>query len=150
MDPHQKILLEVSYQALKDSNLKFKGSNTGVFVGSGPSEFLNLNVPDSRYANEYSSTGTSNSVNPNRISFCFDLKGPSINVDTACSSSASALLMGITSISNNLCDAALICGINLMIHPIINVSFTKLGVSSPDGICKSFDEKANGYVRSEG
>jgi len=80
----------------------------------------------------------------------FNLEGPSLTVDTACSSSATALHLACRAIAAGECDQAVVGGINLLVDPAVMIEFSKLGVLSPDGLCRSFSSDANGYVRSEG
>lgn len=85
----------------------------------------------------------------NRISYCMGLKGPSYTIDTACSSSMFALDCAFTALRTGQCDHALVCGTNLLLHPYTTINFFRLGVLSPDGVCRPFDQNASGYTRSE-
>lgn len=85
----------------------------------------------------------------NRISYCLGLTGPSFTIDTACSSSMFALDCAFSALRNGQCDHALVCGTNLTLHPYTTINFMRLGVLSPDGWCRPFDQNANGYTRSE-
>lgn len=85
----------------------------------------------------------------NRISYALDLKGPSFTMDSACSASMYALLMAVNAMRLNQCDAALVCGTNLLLNPNLSVHLMKLGVLSPEGICRSFDNRASGYARAD-
>lgn len=71
------------------------GSNTGVYIGAGAADFTQHAMFNSYYVNEYSATGVSLSLASNRISFCFDLRGPSMTVDSACSAAGSALQVAV-------------------------------------------------------
>ncbi|MBF0443826.1 MAG: hypothetical protein HQK54_18100, partial [Oligoflexales bacterium] len=85
-----------------------------------------------------------------RISYIYNFTGPSESIDTACSSSLVALHRAIQSIRNGDCDAAIVGGVNVIASPLLFISFSKLGLLSKDGRCKSFDKDADGYARSEG
>ncbi|KAL0867964.1 hypothetical protein ABMA27_008631 [Loxostege sticticalis] len=85
----------------------------------------------------------------NRISYWLGVTGPSYTVDSACSSSLYAIEHAFRAIRDGHCDAAIVGGSNLCLHPYVSLQFSRLGVLSPDGRCKSFDNKANGYARSE-
>lgn len=85
----------------------------------------------------------------NRVSYSLGLTGPSFTIDTACSSAMFALDSAFSSIRSGQCDAAIVCGSNLLLHPYTTLSFHRLGVLSEDGTCRPFDEGANGYTRSE-
>lgn len=94
-------------------------------------------------------TGSSLSITANRISYVFDLLGPSLTVDTACSSSLTAMHLAIQAIRRGECDQAVVAGVNVILTPLETASFSQLGVMSPDGISKSFDDEANGYARGD-
>ncbi|WAR19700.1 FAS-like protein [Mya arenaria] len=127
-----------------------KGSRTGVFIGASTSESHEAWSTDPESTVGYGMTGCTRSMFANRLSFFFDFKGPSYAVDTACSSSLLALDHALYSIRSGLCDAAVVGGSNLCLKPAMAVQFMKLGMLSPDGMCKSFDAKGNGYCRAEG
>lgn len=88
----------------------------------------------------------------NRVSYALDLKGPSFTMDSACSSSMYATLQAVNAMRLNQCDAALVCGANLLLNPNLSSCLIKLGVLSPDGLCRSFDNRAtdaSGYARAD-
>lgn len=85
----------------------------------------------------------------NRISYALDLKGPSLTLDTGCSASLYAILMAVNAIRLNQCDAALVCSANVMLNVNKLVHLKKLGVLSPDGQSRSFDNSCNGYVPAD-
>ncbi|KAI8803284.1 polyketide synthase [Cladochytrium replicatum] len=148
LDPHQTILLDVARDALEDAGVCYRGSQTGVFV-SGSSDYQNVQW-DLYQSDSYCATGTSLALQPNRISYVFDLKGPSCFFDTACSSTMMALHYAIQSINAGDCDQALVGGVSILLTQRASISFTKLGTLSPTGTCHAFDADADGYVRSEG
>ncbi|UJR29474.1 hypothetical protein I4U23_010686 [Adineta vaga] len=150
MDPQQKLLLEVTLQALEDSGMQYMGSKTGVYVGIGQAEQYELTTADLESINAYSVTGSALSISSNRLSYCFDLRGPSMSIDTACSSSLTAFHLACQAIRDGTCTAAVVAGVNIIINPSTMIQFSQLGVLSPDGMCQSFSNRANGYVRSEG
>jgi acyl transferase domain-containing protein/NADPH:quinone reductase-like Zn-dependent oxidoreductase/SAM-dependent methyltransferase/NAD(P)-dependent dehydrogenase (short-subunit alcohol dehydrogenase family)/acyl carrier protein len=150
MDPQQKMLLEVSLAALEDAGFKYHGSKTGVFIGVGVEEHFAVATADNDAINPYSVTGATLSINANRISFVFNLHGPSMSIDTACSSSLTAFHEACKAIRDGDCEQALVGGVNMILNPSVMIQFSKLGVLSPEGRCKSFDKKADGYVRAEG
>jgi len=150
MDPQQKILLELTMQTFEDARIPYAGSKTGVYVGIGQAEQLELTTSDLESINAYSVTGSALSIASNRISYVFDLRGPSLSVDTACSSAMTAMHMAVQAMRNGECDQAIVAGVNLLMSPSVMIQFSKLGVMSEDGRCKSFTDAANGYVRSEG
>ncbi len=153
MDPQQRLLLELSYEALDDAGLsieKLNGSKTGVFIGISVNEYTQLQFADPMLISCHSGTGTALSIAANRISYFYNFHGPSIAIDTACSSSLSAVHLACKSLRNGECTMALAGGVNMILSPAHSIAFTKAGVLSPDGRCKTFDAAANGYVRGEG
>jgi acyl transferase domain-containing protein/NADPH-dependent curcumin reductase CurA/NADP-dependent 3-hydroxy acid dehydrogenase YdfG len=155
MDPQQRMLLEVAYRATEDAGQplgQLAGRPVSVFVGISSFDYAvaGLSTRDRGVIDAYSNTGGSSSIAANRISYCFDLRGPSVAVDTACSSSLVALHMACESLWRGEVEMALAGGVNALLLPDFYVAFSQLGVLSPDGRCRTFDARANGYVRSEG
>lgn len=155
MDPQQRMLLEVAWRAIEDagrSPRQLAGDAVGVFVGisSFDHAVASLSFQDRGVITPYSNTGGSSSIAANRISYSFDLRGPSLAIDTACSSSLLAVHLACESIRRGESAMALAGGVNALLMPDFTVAFSQLGVLSPDGRCKTFDARANGYVRSEG
>ncbi len=149
MDPQQRLLLELSWEALEDSGItadRIKGTETGIFVGMSSVDFLT----GLKHTPNRAGTGVSNSIGSSRLSYWYDTHGPSIVVDTACSSSLVALHLASQSLRNGEATLALAGGVNLVLSPKVSMVLSHAGMLAPDGLCKSFDEHANGYVRSEG
>ncbi len=155
MDPQQRMLLEVAWRAMEDGGHpveRLAGKQVAVFVGISSIDYsvAGLSYQDRGFIHPYSNTGGSSSIAANRISYCFDFRGPSVAVDTACSSSLVAVHMACESLWKGESECALAGGVNALLLPDFYVAFSQLGVLSPDGRCKAFDSRANGYVRSEG
>lgn len=154
MDPQQRITLEAVFNALEDAgiaNSKLRGTNTGAFIGVSAVDYSTLlNNGTDLMSQAQFSTGAAHSVLVNRISYLLDIHGPSEPVDTACSSSLIAIHRGVEHIRNGHCDLAIAGGVNAMLSPELTLSFSSAGMLSEDGRCKSFDQRANGYVRGEG
>lgn len=153
MDPQQRLLLEVASEALEDAGLPVEtvaGSNTGVFIGMYGSEFASLQSIETDMDALYLPTGNASSIAANRISYQFDLRGPSMTLDTACSSSLVAVNLACTSLQNKQCQLAMVGGVKLNLLPSSNVILSQAKMLSPDGQCKTFDAAANGYVQGEG
>ncbi|CAI7567668.1 unnamed protein product [Penicillium viridicatum] len=153
MDAQQRKLLEVTYEALENAGVPLEmiqGSNTGVYVGNFTNDFLNMQYKDPEYFSRYSATGSGLTVLANRITHCFDLRGPSHVVDTACSSSLYALHSACLALDAHDCDAAVVAAANLIQSPEQQMVAVKAGILSPDSMCHTFDESANGYGRAEG
>ena len=153
MDPQQRLMLEVGWEAFEDAGLTIdaiNGSHTGVFVGITNSDFARLLMNAGSTGDMYLGTGSALSINANRLSYVFDLKGPSLAVDTACSSSLVALSLACASLRRGECDMALAGGVNLTLTTDYTESFAAAGMLAADGRCKTFDATADGYVRGEG
>ena len=153
MDPQQRLLLELSYEALDDAGQikeNLAGTKTGVFIGISLNEYSQLQFGDPSMITSHSGTGSALSIAANRISYFFNFHGPSMAIDTACSSSLAAVHLACQSIRSGECGMALAGGVNMILSPAHSIAFTKAGVLAPDGRCKTFDARANGYVRGEG
>ena len=153
IDPQQRLLLEVIWEALEDAGQvpsQLSGSQTGVFVGISTHDYGQLLLQSPEVVDTYTNTGVASTMAANRISYLLNLKGPSLTVDTACSSSLVAVHLACQSIWNGESTVALAGGVNLMLTPVVTVGLSKLTALSPDGRCKAFDSRANGFVRGEG
>src|SRR4051795_5542354 len=154
-DPQQRILMEVAYEAIEDAGIapeRIAGTSTGVFVGISTLDYggIQTGTTERRSINAYTNLGLAFAIAANRLSYLFDLHGPSVAIDTACSSSLVATHLACQSIWNGQCGMALVGGVNLILRPEGTIGFSKASMLAPDGRCKSFDARANGYVRSEG
>ncbi|KAH8740489.1 type I fatty acid synthase, partial [Cryptosporidium ryanae] len=166
VDPQQKYMLEVAYEAMhscgitKKSLTMYKRSHnntkddpllTGVFIGCCNSDwhFLQAKFGFENFTS-YTGSGGAGSLVSNRVSYSFGFRGPSQTIDTACSSSLVAMDAALKSLKEGSCHTALVGGVNLMLSPHLFVAFCRARMLSPDCICKTFDASANGYVRGEG
>lgn len=153
MDPQQRLLLEMSWEAFENAGVvpaSIRGSDTGVYIGISSTDYSFRFAEDMAALDAASATGTTASIAANRLSYCFDLRGPSLAVDTACSSSLVAFHLACRSITSGECTMALTGGISLHLHPYGFVAFSKASMLSPRGLCNVFDAAGDGYVRSEG
>ena len=153
MDPQQRLMLEVSWAALENAGIApdtLAGSPTGVFVGVGNSDYSRLLFRERDQIDAYAGSGSSASMIPGRLSYHFGLQGPSIAIDTACSASLVAVHLACQSLRHGECDLALAGGVNLILGPEAHIAFTKARMMAPDGRCKTFDARADGYGRGEG
>lgn len=148
MDPQERLVLQTAWKAVEDAGYKISdlsGTDTGVFVGVSNTDYkdllIQMGVPE---------VMPSQSFVANRISYTFNLRGPSEPVDSACSSAIGAIHRAVKAIQDGECAMALAGAINVIASPSLYVLDCKLGLLSPDGRCKSFDKKADGYVRGEG
>lgn len=155
LDPHQRILLEVCWEALEYANLipeNLYGANAGVYIGvSSLDQILNRigEVPLSEIG-PYHGTGCALAPIAGRVSYNFGFTGPSFVMDTACSSSLLSLHLASEGLRRRECDLALAGGVHFLFHPGYFVAFSKASMLSADGRCKTFDATANGYARGEG
>lgn len=153
IDPQQRLLLEVAWKALENTGVdpkEYAGSMTGVFIGISGSDYGFISKDLQSRHSAYLGTGTSMAIAANRISYTFDLHGPSLAIDTACSSSLTAIHQACQSIICGESSMALAGGVNLILYPYTTDVLDHAKMMSPDGRCKTFDAGANGYVRGEG
>ncbi len=151
IDPQHRLLLELAWEAFESAGIvpaALAGSATGVFVGISGNDYANLaqdEVPDA-----YTNIGSALSIAANRISYVFDLHGPSMAIDTACSSSMVAIHQACRALASGEAETALAGGINILASHRPFIGFARASMLSPDGRCKSFDADGKGYVRAEG
>ncbi|MEW4461537.1 SDR family NAD(P)-dependent oxidoreductase [Roseibium algicola] len=153
MDPQQRLLLQLVWEALEHANIRpsdLAGSNTGVYVGASSLDYHHRFLVDPAMADMQFMTGNTLSIVSNRISYIYDLRGPSFTVDTACSSSIVALHEAVSAIESGQIDTAIVCGVSLLLSPFAFVGFSRATMLSPTGLCQAFDANGDGYVRSEG
>lgn len=153
MDPQQRILLESVYEAIESSGYRLdqmNGSRTSVHVGIMTADFADLQLRDTETLPTYHATGTARSILSNRISYFFNLKGPSVTVDTACSSSLVALHQAVQGLRSGDAQTAIVAGANLILEPAMFIAESKLHMLSADSRSRMWDKSANGYARGEG
>lgn len=153
MDPQQRLLLELTWEAFENAGVKpstMRKSRCGVFVGISSTDYAYRRTDDLASMDASTMTGNTASIAANRISYVFDLRGPSMAVDTACSSSLVAFHQACQSIYTGEADQCLVGGVSLHLHPFPFVGFSKASMLSRHGICNAFDAAGEGYVRSEG
>ncbi|ADO72987.1 type I polyketide synthase [Stigmatella aurantiaca] len=155
MDPQQRMLLEVSWEALERSGLaphRLEKSATGVFVAASPSDYLRRHsyAGKPKDIDVYDGTGNATCFSAGRLSYLLGLEGPSFTVDTACSSSLLAVHLACQSLRAGESDVAIAAGVNLIVSPETFIFLSRAGNISPDGRSKTFDASADGYGRGEG
>ena len=155
MDPQQRLLLEVCWETFEDAGIvpaDLEGGRAGVFIGASSQDYGSLQTsPGEREGlGAHSATGTFMSILANRLSYTFDLRGPSMTIDTACSSSLVAVHLACESLRRGESDLALAGGVNLLLTPQFGIALSQATMLSPDGRSRAFDASANGYVRGEG
>ncbi|MGO2880389.1 MAG: type I polyketide synthase, partial [Halomonas sp.] len=153
MDPQQRMLLELAWETIESAGIvpgSLRGSQCGVFLGVASLDYSYRMADDMAAIDASTATGNTSSIASNRLSYVFDLHGPSMSLDTACSSSMVAFHQACQSIRSGETTMALAGGISLHLHPYGFIIFSKASMLSPTGRCQVFDESGDGYVRSEG
>ena len=153
-DPQQRLFLEEAYHALEDAGYAGVSTNLakkcGVFVGVEPGDYLHVLMEEGdRVQNSSVFQGNAESILAARISYFLDLKGPSIAINTACSSSLVSIHLACQSLINGECDLALAGGVRVLASDKAYRALGNMGMLSPDGQCKTFDEAADGFVPGE-
>jgi acyl transferase domain-containing protein/SAM-dependent methyltransferase len=152
MDPQLRILLEVVYETMEDAGYaaKIAGSAAGVFVGVCLQEYWDEIVRARVPLEDFQGSSSLMSALPGRISYTFDLQGPSIPVDNACASSLTAIHLAVQALRNGECPMAFAAGSNVLLSPLHYVQSSRAQALSPTGKCNTFDKSADGYVPGEG
>ncbi|KAL2163186.1 hypothetical protein VTH06DRAFT_5242 [Thermothelomyces fergusii] len=153
IDPQQRMLLEVVYEALESAGYSLHqcaGEKIAVFAGLMTADFDTHSQRDELDTSQYYATGNARSIVSNRISYFFDFAGPSMTIDTACSSSLVALHQAILSLRSGDCKMACVAGANLILTPENFIAESSLHMLSPTGHCRMWDAAADGYARGEG
>lgn len=153
VDPQQRLLLEAAWEAFEDAGLPFEqvaGSRTGVFMGLMWPDWAKLLAENPTQLAAYATSGVGFALAANRISYVFDLRGPSVSLDVQCASSLVAVRLAAASIWSGDADLALAGGVNLILTADSDLMMSRAGILSPSGSCRTFDASADGFVRSEG
>ncbi|KAF3765254.1 hypothetical protein M406DRAFT_42237 [Cryphonectria parasitica EP155] len=153
IDPQQRLLLEVTYQALENAGYSKESldlSETSVNVGTFVKDYEQVVLRDSDWAPQYAATGTGNAILANRISYQFNLRGPSQTVDTGCSASLVGVHNGCQDLRTGRADLAIAAGVGMILTPATMMPMTALNFLGKDGKCYTFTNKAEGYGRGEG
>ncbi|KZL67111.1 pks-nrps protein [Colletotrichum incanum] len=152
-DPQHRMILETVYEALESAGYPLSavsGSRTGVYVGCMSSDYYDMQMLDVETMPKYTGIGTSRSMLSNRVSYFFNLKGPSMTIDTACSSSLVGVDAAVRSLRDGTSEMAIVAGANLILTPHFFVEGGMLGFLSPTSRCRMWDAAADGYARGEG
>ncbi|HEY0296650.1 MAG TPA: type I polyketide synthase, partial [Bordetella sp.] len=153
MDPQQRLLLELGWETIESAGIKpsaLRGSDCGVYIGIASADYSYRLADDMAAMDSSTATGNTASIAANRLSYVFDLRGPSMAVDTACSSAMVAFHQACRAIASGDISQALAGGVSLHLHPYGFIVFSKASMLSPNGRCRVFDASGDGYVRSEG
>lgn len=153
MDPQQRLALEVAWEAIENAGIApdaLSGSQSGVFMGIGNYDYCRLLNRDLSRVSAYDGTGNTLSITANRLSYLLNLRGPSVVVETACSSSLVAVHFACRSLQTGESNLCLVGGVSLMLSPEPFITYSHAHMMAADGRCKTFDARADGYVRGEG
>lgn len=152
MDPQQRLLLETCWEALERAGLAGERhvTNTGVFLGVCTNDYAELLTRSGENWKGYYVLSNSHGLIAGRLSRELGLTGPSAAYNSVCASSMVAAFEGCRALQRGDCDAALICGVNLVISDVVNLDLAALNIISPTGRCRPYDAEADGYVRGEG
>ncbi|MGC2855132.1 SDR family NAD(P)-dependent oxidoreductase [Novispirillum sp. DQ9] len=153
MDPQQRLLLEMAWEAMERGGQvpeHIAGTPTAVYIGVSATDYADIRQGDPEVGNAYFMLGSTLSITANRISYIFDLNGPSMAIDTACSSSIVALHEAVHALREGRAGMAVVGGIHLLLSPYPFGGFSKATMLAPYGRCRTFDKLAKGYVRGEG
>ncbi|QLI74684.1 Highly reducing polyketide synthase gloL [Metarhizium brunneum] len=150
LDPSQRQLLQVAYECFENAGISsWRGSSVGCYVGEFGEDWADVNAKEPQHKGGYRATGFGDFAMSNRVSYEFDLRGPSMTVKTACSSSLVCLDLACLAIRNGECDSALVGGTSLMFSPTTWIALNDMGLLSPMGQCRTFDAEADSYARGE-
>jgi Polyketide synthase modules and related proteins len=154
IDPQQRILMQTAWHALEDANINpdtVPEQSGAVFIGASANDYsYHLSRLTSNKRDSYMSAGISLSAISGRLSYFLGWNGPSVTVDTACSSSLVAIHQAVCALRRRECNLALAGGVSIISHPFMHSVCEQANMLSPEGLCKTFDDSANGYGRSEG
>lgn len=153
MDPQQRLMLELAWESLERAGYagtEIAASSTGVFVGVSVNEYARHVTAQLGSLSGLTASGNYLAVVANRISHFLGVRGPSLAIDTACSSSLVAVHLAVQSLRQQECSTALVGGVQVLLAPDIFIDCSQAGMLAPDGLCKPFDDRANGFVRGEG
>ncbi|MFL6674353.1 MAG: type I polyketide synthase, partial [Massilia sp.] len=155
MDPQQRMLLEVCWQALEDGGQlpdMLRNTAVGVFMGGFTLDYMLMQMGGSEYraVEPHTATGAVMTMLAARLSYVFGFTGPSMSIDTACSSSLVAIHLACQSLASGESELAIAGGVNALLGPSYTIAESRAGMLSPTGRSRAFDSRADGYVRGEG
>ncbi len=153
IDPQQRLLVETAFEAIEMSGIpleRLQKTRTGVFIGISSNDYAQRTNEDNRKGNAYTNTGGAFSIAANRVSYLYDLRGPSLAIDTACASGLTALDMAVRSITQGASEQAIVGAVNAMFRAEPFAGFCAASMLSPVGQCRAFDADGKGFVRAEG
>ncbi|KAI0860401.1 hypothetical protein F4860DRAFT_479113 [Xylaria cubensis] len=150
MDPQQRILLEMTRECFENAGeVNWRGKDIGCYIGSWGEDWMEIHARDTLDSHLYKITGQADLMLSNRISYEYDLKGPSLTLKTGCSAAMIALDLAVKAIQEGQIESSIVGGSNLILSPSSTYAMIQQGVLSPNASCKTFDAEADGYVRAE-
>ncbi|MGH3863058.1 type I polyketide synthase [Actinokineospora sp.] len=154
LDPQQRMVLQTTWAALEHANIdptRLRHGTGGVYFGASSMDYaLELGALATEDVDGYLAAGILHAGVSGRMSYFLGLRGPSITLDTACSASLVALHLSVQGLRGGECEIALCGGVNAIHHPLSTALLSDMRALAADGRCKTFDESADGYARSEG
>lgn len=153
IDPQQRLLLQTAWEALESAGIPHEavaGTRAGVFVGIMWPDYAKLLAADPSRLAGYATSGAGFALAANRVSYQFDLRGPSVALDVQCASSLTAVHHACTSLWSGESELAFAGGVNLILTADADVMMSRAGILSPSGRCRPLDASADGFVRGEG
>ncbi|KAI0964931.1 beta-ketoacyl synthase domain-containing protein [Xylaria arbuscula] len=153
IDPKQRILLQTTYEALENAGIpteKIRGTKTSVYVSTFTYDFERMGFRDTQVLSGFHTTSVGPAILANRLSYFFDLKGPSVTLDTGCSGGLVALHQACQSLRLGESNMAIVGGAQLLLDPDQSTNMSTIGMLNADGHCYAFDSRGNGYGRGEG
>lgn len=155
LDPQQRLLLETAWEALEAAGqdlTTLRGSPTGVFIGGFclDMQLIRLGTLNRELIDNHTAASATLTMLANRLSWCLDLRGPSVTLDTACSSSLVAVHLACQAIRQGECNLALVGGVNALLVPEYFIAMSKGQFLAPEGRSAAFSAQASGYARGEG
>ncbi|RHZ46920.1 uncharacterized protein CDV56_103490 [Aspergillus thermomutatus] len=144
LDPQQRMLLEIIWECMENGGqTQWRGKNTGCYVGVFGEDWLDLSSRDPQANDRYRVVSAGDFALANRVSYQYDLRGPSMTLRTGCSSSLVGLHEACQALYAGECSAALVAGTNLILTPTMTTSMSENMVISPSGVCRTFDAAAD-------
>ncbi|KAM7187669.1 putative polyketide synthase [Naviculisporaceae sp. PSN 640] len=149
-DPQQRLLLELARECSENAGeVNWRNKNIGVYIGSFGEDWNGMQSQDTQDVHLYTVLGSADCFLSNRVSYEYNLSGPSLTVRTACSTSLYALHLACQAVQNVRVPSAVVGGVNLNLSPSKTQSMYASGALSVNASCKSFDFDASGYARAE-
>ncbi|CAK3821415.1 polyketide synthase [Lecanosticta acicola] len=149
-DPQQRLMLEVARECFEDAGVtNWRGKTIGCYIGNFGEDWIEMYAKENQQWGLHRIVGTGDFVISNRLSYEFDINGPSMTIRTGCSAALVALNEACAALGRGDCEAALVGGVNLIMGPGMTTAMTEQGILSKDGASKSFSAEANGYARGE-